>query len=79
MAGGFAETARWFLLTTAELVVLFLALSFLVGFLQAWMPEEKVRSLFERRRPITGYVVGASLGAVTPLGVTPEENGVHVT
>lgn len=67
MAGGLAETARWFLVTTAELIVLFLALSFLVGLLQAWLPQEKVRSLFERRRPVTGYLVGAALGAVTPF------------
>jgi uncharacterized protein len=68
MAGGLAEAARWFVVTTAELVALFLALSFLVGLLQAWLPEEKVRSLFERRsRPPTGYLLGASLGAVTPF------------
>lgn len=62
-----AETARWFLVTTAELVVLFLALSFIIGLLQAWLPEEKVRSLFGRRRPVAGYLVGAALGAVTPF------------
>jgi len=67
MTGGLAETGRWFLVTTAELVALFLALSFLVGLLQAWLPEEKVRSLFERRRPITGYLIGAALGAATPF------------
>lgn len=39
MSGGLAETVRWFLVTTAELVVLFLALSFLVGLLQAWLPS----------------------------------------
>lgn len=67
MSGGLAETARWFLFTIAELVVLFLVLSFLVGVLQAWLPEERVRSMFERRRPITGYLVGAALGAATPF------------
>jgi uncharacterized membrane protein YraQ (UPF0718 family) len=67
MAGGLAETGRWFLVTTAELVVLFLVLSILVGLLQAWLPQEKVRSLFERRRPVTGYIVGTALGAVTPF------------
>jgi uncharacterized membrane protein YraQ (UPF0718 family) len=67
VAGSLAETARWFLVTTAELVALFLALSFLVGLLQAWLPEEKVRSLFGRRRPVTGYLVGAALGAMTPF------------
>jgi len=67
VASGLAETGRWFLFTTAELVALFLALSFLVGLLQAWLPQERVRSLFERRRPVTGYLVGATLGAVTPF------------
>ncbi len=62
-----AETARWFLVTTAELVVLFLALSFVVGLLQAWLPEQKVRSLFGRRQPVAGYLVGAALGTVTPF------------
>lgn len=67
MVGGLAETGRWFLVTTAELVALFLALSFLVGLLQAWLPEERVRSLLGRRRPVAGYFAGASLGAVTPF------------
>jgi len=67
VAGGLAETGRWFLFTTAELVAIFLALSFLVGLLQAWIPQERVRSLFERRRPVTGCLVGAALGAVTPF------------
>jgi uncharacterized membrane protein YraQ (UPF0718 family) len=61
------ETGRWFLITTAELVVLFLALSFLVGLLQAWLPEERVRKMFERRSTLTGYLVGATLGAATPF------------
>lgn len=67
MDGNLAETVRWSLVTTAELVALFLAVSFLVGLLQAWLPEEKARTLFERRRPVTGYLVGAALGAVTPF------------
>jgi uncharacterized protein len=67
MTANLLEAARWFLVTTAELVVLFLALSFLVGVLQAWLPEEKVRSMFERLHPVTGYLLGAALGAVTPF------------
>jgi uncharacterized protein len=44
-----------------------LAISFLVGLLQAWLPEEKVRKLFETRKTITGYFVGAAVGAITPF------------
>ena len=67
MASILLETGQWFLFTTAELIVLFLAISFLVGLLQAWLPEEKVRKLFETRRAITGYFVGAAVGAITPF------------
>jgi uncharacterized membrane protein YraQ (UPF0718 family) len=52
---------------TAELVVLFLALSFLIGLLGAWVPEEKVCLMFEKRSPVGAYVGGAVLGAITPF------------
>jgi uncharacterized protein len=67
MAVGWLETGRWFLITTTELVVLFLALSFLVGLLQVWLPEERVRKMFQRRSPFIGYFVAATLGALTPF------------
>jgi uncharacterized protein len=67
VASTLLETGQWFLSTTAALILLFLAISFLVGLLQAWLPEEKVRKLFETRRTITGYFVGAAIGAVTPF------------
>src|SRR5215217_1111151 len=61
------EAARWFALITAELVVLFLALSFLIGLLRAWAPDEKIRLVFEKRGPVGAYVGGTSLGAITPF------------
>lgn len=66
MAGNLSETGRWFLITTVELTILFLVLSFLVGLLQAWLPEKKVRRAFDRHGR-WGHVVGAALGAVTPF------------
>jgi uncharacterized protein len=67
MTANLLEATRWFVVMTAELVVLFLALSFLIGLLQAWVPEEKVRLVFEKRSPAGAYVGGASLGAITPF------------
>jgi uncharacterized protein len=67
MTANLLEAARWFVVMTAELVVLFLALSFLIGLLQAWVPEEKVRLVFEKRSPVGAYVGGAALGAITPF------------
>jgi uncharacterized membrane protein YraQ (UPF0718 family) len=67
MTANLLEAARWFVVMTAELVVLFLALSYLIGLLQAWVPEEKVRLMFEKRSPVGAYVGGAALGAITPF------------
>jgi uncharacterized membrane protein YraQ (UPF0718 family) len=67
MTANLLEAARWFVVMTAELVVLFLALSFLIGLLQAWVPEEKVRLVFEKRSLVSAYVGGAVLGAITPF------------
>jgi uncharacterized membrane protein YraQ (UPF0718 family) len=67
MTANLLETTRWFVVMTAELVVLFFALSFLIGLLQAWVPEEKVRLVFEKRNPAGAYVGGAVLGAITPF------------
>jgi uncharacterized protein len=67
MTANLLEATRWFVVMTAELVALFLALSFLIGLLQAWVPEEKVRLMFEKRRPVGAYVGGAALGAITPF------------
>ena len=67
MTANLLEAARWFAVMTAELVVLFLALSFLIGLFQAWVPEEKVRLMFEKRSPVGAYVGGGALGALTPF------------
>ena len=61
------EAGRWFLVMAAELALLFLVLSFVIGLLRAWVPQERVRALFKTRNEKTGYVVGALLGAVTPF------------
>ncbi len=61
------ETARWFVIVTVEMVALFLVLSFLVGLLRAWVPEEKLRLIFGKRGPVSAYLGGATLGAITPF------------
>ena len=67
MSANLLEATRWFVVMTAELVVLFLALSFLIGLLGAWVPEEKVRLVFEKRGPVGAYLGCAALGAITPF------------
>lgn len=67
MTNTLIETSRWFLFLSLELLALFLGVSFLVGLLQAWIPDEKVSAFLKRKNPVMGYVMGAALGAATPF------------
>ncbi|PSO60150.1 MAG: hypothetical protein BRC36_14565 [Cyanobacteria bacterium QH_2_48_84] len=63
----FVETLRWFVILSGELIALFLGVSFLVGLLQAWVPEQRIRKILERRHAATSYITGTALGAITPF------------
>lgn len=67
MIANLLEAAGWFAVMTAELVMLFLALSFLIGLLHVWVPQEKVRLMFEKHGPVGAYMGGVLLGATTPF------------
>ncbi|MDD4254808.1 MAG: permease [Methanofollis sp.] len=60
-AGGF------FAVITAELVLLFIGISFLVGLLHEYIPEERIRAVLAGRRRGTGHFIGAGFGALTPF------------
>ena len=61
------ETLRWFIILSGKLIVLFLGVSFLVGLLQAWIPERRIRNILERPNVATSYITGTALGAITPF------------
>ena len=50
----------------AELAVLFVFISFLVCFLNEWLPPEKTRHYLSARRG-HGYLIGAMIGSATPF------------
>ncbi len=60
------ETVRFFLVTMVELAVLFVGISFLVGVINEFLPQEKVRRWLSGRRG-RGYVIGSILGGLTPF------------
>lgn len=55
-----------FVFLAAELTLLFLAISYLVGVLQAFITPEKIQSILSSRNG-KGYVIAALLGAITPF------------
>ncbi|MDG3084822.1 permease [Vibrio hannami] len=60
------ETWDMFLFLAAELIILFLAISYFVGMLQEFITPEKIQSVLSSRNG-KGYVVAALLGSITPF------------
>ncbi|KPL96723.1 permease [Vibrio splendidus] len=55
-----------FAFLAVELIILFLAISYIVGILQEFLTPEKIQSILSSRNG-KGYVVAALLGAITPF------------
>nr|WP_086939574.1 permease [Thaumasiovibrio occultus] len=61
-----SEAGGMFLFLAAELTVLFLAISYLVGILQRFLTPQRIQALLSSRKG-KGYVVAALLGSITPF------------
>lgn len=61
-----SEALDMFVFLAAELIVLFLAISYIVGVLQEFLTPEKIQSILSSRNG-RGYVVASLLGAITPF------------
>lgn len=60
------DALGFFAFTVTELAVLFIAISFIVGIIQEFVPPEKIKTLLSARKG-RGYFIGAGLGALTPF------------
>ncbi len=60
------KTIEYFLIISAELTVLFLGISTIVGIILMYIPQDKLKSWLSRRG-IIGNFLGALIGALTPF------------
>jgi len=58
---------QFFVVIAGELILLFVGITFLVGLLQAYIPEERIRGVLAGKRQGVGNVIGAGFGALTPF------------
>ena len=58
---------QFFVIITVELVVLFIGISFLVGLIREYVPEEKIKTALKNRKYGVGNILGAGFGALTPF------------
>jgi len=61
-----SETINMFLFLAVELTVLFLAISYAVGYLQTKLPPEKIQKILSDQHG-HGYIAAGFLGAMTPF------------
>ncbi|MGI9538063.1 MAG: permease [Desulfocapsaceae bacterium] len=61
-----SETLIFFVTTMAELAILFIGISFLVGVINEFLPQDKVKRWLSGRHG-RGYMVGSILGGLTPF------------
>ncbi|MDD4230668.1 MAG: permease [Dehalococcoidales bacterium] len=67
MLNNFATAGMYFLQIAAELIALFIGITFLVGLLQEYVPQDKIRAFLTRAPGGVGNIIGAGFGALTPF------------
>ncbi|MDJ0621998.1 MAG: permease [Desulfocapsaceae bacterium] len=60
------QSLNFFTFAMLELTILFVGISFIVGCINEFLPQEKVKRVLSGRKG-RGYVVGAALGGLTPF------------
>ncbi|OPX93456.1 MAG: putative permease [Syntrophorhabdus sp. PtaB.Bin006] len=63
----FVTAGKFFLVIAGELVLIFIAVSLLVGILMEYLPPSRVRDFLSDRLTWVQYLLGSGLGAVTPF------------
>jgi uncharacterized protein len=61
------DAVHFFFYDSTKILLLVVAMMFVIGMLRASISPERVRSLLRGRRMITGYLLAAGLGALTPF------------
>ena len=63
----FVTAGRFFLVIAGELVLIFVAVSFLIWLLTEYLPPSRIRDFLSDKLTWVQYLLGAGLGALTPF------------
>lgn len=63
----FVTAGKFFLVIAGELILIFIAVSFIIGILMEYLPPSKVRDFLSNKLTWLQYFLGAGLGAITPF------------
>jgi len=63
----FITAGKFFLVIAGELILIFVAVSFIIGLLMEYLPPSRVRDFLSNKFTWLQYLLGAGLGALTPF------------
>ncbi|MDT8271570.1 MAG: permease [Desulfomonilia bacterium] len=63
----FVTAVKFFLVIAGELVLIFVAVSFIIGILMEYLPPYRVRDFLSNKFSWVQYLLGSGLGAITPF------------
>lgn len=63
----FITAGKFFLVIAGELILIFIAVSFIIGLLMEYLPPSRVRDYLSNKFTWVQYFLGAGLGALTPF------------
>jgi uncharacterized membrane protein YraQ (UPF0718 family) len=63
----FIAAGEFFIEIAGELIIIFVAVSFIIGLLMEYLPPSRVRDYLSNKLIFTQYFLGAGLGAITPF------------
>ncbi len=61
------DAGKYFLVIAGELILIFVAVSFLIGLLTEYLPPSRIRDFLSNKLMWVQYLLGAGLGALTPF------------
>lgn len=65
--GLLAESVEYWIYNSLKIITLLVIVMFGVGYLRTYLPPEKIRDFLSGRRAITGYLMAALLGIISPF------------
>ncbi len=63
----FLTAGKFFLVIAGELILIFVAVSFIIGVLMEYLPPSRVRDFLSNKLSWVQYLLGSGLGAITPF------------
>lgn len=63
----FVVAGKFFLIITGELILIFVAVSFIIGLLTEYLPPSRIRAFLSNKLTWVQYFLGSGLGALTPF------------